>query len=171
MPQLFSGKILISVILLTVIDICLTPIFGAARPMTAYILIIFAVLEGIDGRKIAGLAILAGGLRDLAGIEPLGVETFVLFLGSLAFAFVVSKIDHESPLIRIGIVFLFVLSVCFVRLALSAFLTGSNAIPTEFLFLSIISSFSTAMISPVFFSVMKGWFGKRGFLKQYELFK
>lgn len=171
MPKLFSGKILITVLVLTVLDICLAPIFGIARPLTAYLLIIFAVLDGVDGRKIAGLAVLVGALRDLSGIEPLGVETFVLFLSSLTFAYVVSKIEHESSLVQASIVFIFVLSVCVVRLALSAFLTGNNAIPTEFLFLSFVSAFSTAAISPAFFKFMKNWFGKRRFLKQYELFK
>ncbi len=171
MSKLFSGKILITVLFLTVLDLCLAPIFGAARPLTAYLLIIFAVLDGVDGRKIAGLALLVGAVRDLAGIEPLGVETFVLFLSSLIFAFVISKIEHESALVRTSITFIFVLSVCVIRLALSAFLTGNNAIPMEFIFLCVISAFSTAMISPFFYWVMKGWFGKRSFLKQYELFK
>lgn len=148
------------------------PIFGIARPLTAYLLVAFALLDTAEGRKIAGLAILVGALRDLSGIEPLGVETFVLFLNSLFFAFVTSKIERESSLMQTGIVFLFVLSVCVVRLAVSAFITGNNAIPTEFLFLSLVSAFSTAMLSPFFFWTMKIWFGQRSFYKkQYELFR
>ena len=171
MPQFFSGKILISVLFLTVLDLCLAPILGIARPLTAYLLIIFAVLDGAGGRKIAGLAVLVGAVRDLAGVEPLGVETFVLFLNSLMFAFVISKIEHESSFVRTTVVFIFVLSVCFSRLVLAAFLTGNNSISTEFLFLSAAAAFSTAMVSPFFFWLMKGWFGKRSFLKQYELFR
>lgn len=171
MPQLFSAKILITILVLTILDLCLTPLFGIARPLLAYLLVVFAILEGAEIRKIGGLALLTGVLRDFSGIEPLGVETFILSSTAIVFAFITSKIEHESVLTRTGIVFLFVFFVCMIRLALGAFITGSNAVPTQFLFLTLLSSFSTAMISPAFLWLLKGWLGRRSFLKQYELFK
>lgn len=171
MPQLFSGKVLITLLLLTVLDLCITPVFGILRPVLGYLLVTYAVFFAESSRQTAGVAIMAGMLRDLAGIEPLGVETAVLLLNAMILCFIVPKIERESHWMRSAIVFVFVFMVFLFRLAVSAFLTGYNAIPADFLSISFFSAFSTAMISPFFFYLIMGWFGNRPFLKQYELFK
>ncbi len=171
MPKLFSGKILIAVIAATVLDLCVLPVFGALRPVLAYLLVAYAVLFAENRGRIVGMALLAGGLRDLAGIEPLGVETAVLLLNALVLGFVVPKIERESTWMRVCIVFIFIMTVFLFRLTVSAFLTGANAIPSDYLSAAFSSALTTALISPFFFYLFQAWLGGRSMLKQYELFR
>ncbi len=170
MLKLFSGKVLILLIGLTAADICLTPVLGILRPVLGYLLVLYAVLFE-EGRQSAAFALTVGGLRDLTGIEPLGVETTVLLVMTLLLAFVILKIERESPWIRMAVVFIFVLTVFICRLVVGAFLTGSNAIPADYLAVSFFSAFSTAMISPFVFLFFHRFFGRQTLLKQYELFR
>lgn len=170
MPRLFSGKVLTAVLAAAVLDICVMPLFGPVRPVLGYLLAVYAVFFAESG-KVKGVALLVGLLRDLAGIEPLGVETLVLLAAAMVLAFIVPKIERESLWTRMGICFVFVFSVFLVRLAFSAFLSGSNAIPASTLVFSLYSALSTALISPFVFWLLQGWFGMRPALRQYELFR
>lgn len=170
MPRFFTAKVFLTVLFLWAFDLCLAPVAGMLRPVFSYLIVLYAVFFA-DWRKTITLAIAVGFLRDSSSIQPLGIETFVLFAASFILGFVIQKIERESSLIRTSLTFVFVFTVLLSNLCLTAFLEPGNGLPPYFVWTTLCSAFATALIAPAFFWVARKWFGERAFLKQYELFR
>ncbi len=171
MPRIFSGKVILCLLFLLVLDISLAPFLrvGAFQPIFIYLAVVYSVFEWPVLKSIQ-LAVTVGFLRDLLGVQPFGVEACMLGLLALGLAVFVNRIEKQSLLMRFIGSFLFVFFALISILMLSGLLGAPVEISSQTMGLSFYSAASTAFMMPVIFYFMARWFGQREFLKQYELF-
>ena len=171
MPRRISWKIIFYLLFLFLLDWSFVPLFapGSFRPSFLYLAILYAAFVW-QRSYLFPVALAAGLLRDLAGSQPLGVETAVLLSAAMLLDFLIHKIQRDSQLVKMATAFLF--SFCSSAASLSLFIILSappNMNPYSFFF-CLHSALATAIVSPVFFYFTSLWFHDRTPLKQYELF-
>lgn len=170
MPRFFSGKVILYILALHVLDLCITPALGIFRPVFLYLWVLYAAFYGPVSALIPA-AIIAGVLRDLTGSQPLGVETLSLAGMSCALTFLILKFEHELFLMRLILGAIFIFSTLVLNMILSSFLDPSAAIVWHGFHASFFVTFISTLIMPVFFELTQKWFPQEtNSLKQYELF-
>lgn len=139
-------------------------------PLPLYLMVLYACLEW-GWKTTIPVAFCAGLLRDIVGSAPFGVETSALVISSLVLDLLVQKIEHSLMVFRMAIALIFL--TC--AMGLSYFFTllfGARTAFTPSDFHTLFgSALYTALLYPIFFSLMSRWFQNRRTLKQYELFK
>ncbi len=172
MHRFASPKIIVYLFFWLIVDLCLIPALRveAVRPVCLYLAVLYAAFEW-HGQHLFTMALAVGILRDLTGSEPLGVETAVLGLSTLALHFFVPKLDRRSFTIRFVVTLVFVFLVLVADSVLASLLGAQNRISWYFLYAILNSALATAILMPFVFSLSGRWFGDRAPLKQYELFR
>lgn len=171
MPRILSAKVLIFVFLLHIIDLSLTSLLrvGPVRPVFLYLAIVYASFQW-GGRKTLALSAVAGGLRDITGVHPVGVETVVLVVSALLLDFWVHKIERQSLLVRTVSAFLYIALALFLILTVSTLLGEPVGLSTYLAASILLTALYTACWTPVFFYLAMRWFHDKVPMKQYELF-
>lgn len=170
MPRIFSPKVILFILFLHMLDICVLPALGAFRPILSYLWILFVAFHW-PLKELWPAVLWVGILRDLAGTQPLGVETAALFGVAALLLFFMLKFEREFFLLRLAAGFLFVfLSLC-LNLFLSHFISLHSQWTWHALGTCFLCAFWTAILMPFFFAFCGRWFmGEVHFRKQYELF-
>jgi rod shape-determining protein MreD len=171
-PRVFSGKVILLLLALLVLEISLTPLFRPAgiQPFLLYLMILYAAFEW-DWERVIKMAIAVGLIRDMTISPLLGLETVTLAIAAFLLGLGVQKIDRGSTSMRIGISLLFVFFVSVINLILTGFLTAQNLISLNILSNSFSIAVSSAVVAPFFYALLGRWYGERVPLKQYELFR
>ncbi|MBI3306786.1 MAG: rod shape-determining protein MreD [Candidatus Omnitrophica bacterium] len=170
MPRIFSGKVILYLIILVALDMSLRPMIRLwdAGPIFIYLMIPYAVFQWERSRALT-LAAFIGVFRDLTGTHPLGLETIVLVLFTFLFDLLAQKVERNFNFIRVAGTFLFVFCVLTVLAVAACFFGGDAAFgyPAGVVF---VTAFYTGCLAPLFFNLTARWFHDRLPLKQYELF-
>lgn len=172
MHRLFSGKVILYLLFLLVLDICFIPLFHfqLLRPVFLYLMIVYAAFAW-HGRNGIEIGFAAGVLRDLASFQPFGIETAVLSLSAWMLVAITHQIDRNSFILRFAITFLFVLFVSTLNLVLPVFLASSRNFSWYSWSACWVMAFSSALVMPFFFHFTARWFQDHSSLRQYELFR
>ncbi|MDD5670666.1 MAG: hypothetical protein PHN49_03400 [Candidatus Omnitrophica bacterium] len=172
MPRIFSGRVILFLILLLTFDVTVTPIFrfGDVQFFLTYLLVLYATFQW-GWQTTIPMAILVGLMRDFLGTQSLGIETCSLLFASILLYLLVQKIERESLSLRMMITFIFVFCTLLVNLFLSNYLSGAMNVTWYHLAVAFGSALYTVLIMPVFFHVSAKWFHDSAVLQQYELFR
>lgn len=171
MPRAFPGKIILYLVFMLMLDVTVMPAFftGLFRPIFLYLWVPYVAFKW-NWRYSVPMAFVAGILRDFTTVQPLGVETVVLVSCAIGLALFTQKIERESLLMQMFVVFSFVFLVLSTILILSGFLVSGHPVGSYGILVSLTAAFSSAVIAPVYFALTEWWFQGRSGLKQYELF-
>ncbi len=172
MRRLVSGKVIFYLLLCLALDVSVMPFFRFDffyPPGFLYLMVFYSAFVW-HGRHTLALGIVAGLLKDLVSLQPLGIETAVLGAASFGLVLMIQTVDRESLVNRFLTCFIFVLSVSFLTWALSGFLVSSSPVSWYPVSACLKLAFSTSMAMPVFFYFTGRWFKEQQHLKQYELF-
>lgn len=170
MPRFFSGKVILYILVLHVLDVCLTPVLGVFRPVFLYLWVLYVAFYG-PVRALIPAAVFAGLLRDLSGSQPLGVETISLTGMVCALTFLILKFQHELFLMRMILGALFIFCTLIFNMILSGFLEPNTAMVWHGFYASLFMTFVSALMMPFFFEVTQKWLPQEtSSRKQYELF-
>lgn len=162
MPRILSAKSLIYLWMLLVLETTVFPVlFGPfLRPALLYLMVVYAAFEWHWTRALP-MAVLAGGVRDLAAFQPLGMETAALAVASLGLAFFVQKIQTSSLAVRGVGTFLFI----FWALLLSGILGRIFKAPASMTWNALVAyagiALVTTLVMPLFFALTSRWFEER----------
>ena len=169
MPRLFSGKVILYLLLLMVLDVCLMPALGPFRPILTYLWILYVAFHAPSETLAASVMI--GVLRDLAGSQPLGIETAGLAVVSTGLLFFMQKLAREFFPMRMMGAMIFVFSALLMNLILANFLSPTPQITLYALGACVASAVVSALLMPVFFFITDyGFRDSVRNLRQYELF-
>lgn len=169
MPRLFSGKVILYLLFLVILDVSLMPDFGIFRPVLTYLWVLYVAFH--HPSETLPVSVLAGLLRDGVSSQPLGTETAALVMVSMGLLFVMQKLGHQFFPMRLALTAVFVFSGMLMNLMLSSFLSSAPQFSWAAVFSCFAAAFASTLAMPVFFYGTKKWFheGSRD-LKQYELF-
>lgn len=169
MPRLFSGKVVLYLLVLIVLDVCVMPLFGIFRPILTYLWILYIAFYAPS--EILAAAVMTGILRDLVSSQPLGIETAGLTAVSSGLLFFMQKLEREFFPMRMAGAMIFVFSAQIMNLTLSSFLSPASQFSWPALSACLASSFISALVMPVFFFITDYGFRESvRNLRQYELF-
>ncbi len=170
MPRIFSGKVILYLVILHVVDLCLTPVLGVWRPIFLYLWILYVAFYG-PVQALIPAAVMVGLLRDLTGSQPLGVETLSLTAVASAVTFLILKFEHEFFLMRMILGVLFVFFSLVLNMIFSGFLAPKTPLTWYAFYSSFFVSVISTLVMPFFFDFTRKWFPpETNSLKQYELF-
>ncbi len=170
MPRFFSGKVILYVLILHVLDLCLTPSLGIFRPVFLYLWVLYAAFCGPVSALIPA-AVIAGVLRDLSGSQPLGVETISLTGMACALTFLILKFQHEFFLMRMILGAIFIFFTLILNMIFSSFLAPNTPVMWNGFYASFFVTVISTFAMPFFFEVTRKWFPQEtNSLRQYELF-
>ena len=172
MPRLFSAKVILYFLFLTVLDATVMPALQirSVYPSMLYLFICYAAYEW-GGHKTVYVAFWAGLLRDLLGGGSIGLQASLLVGLALMLDFVVQKMQREFPGIYYIATFLFVFCAGAAQLFVGC-LTGSlsPSLAGGYLELSVMTALYTSAMLPFFNFMTNRWFG-RSSGRQFELFR
>jgi rod shape-determining protein MreD len=169
MPRLFSGKVILYLLILLILDICLMPALGAFRPILTYLWILYIAFHVPS--EILAAAVLTGIFRDLFGSQPLGIETAGLVAVSSGLLFFMQKLEREFFPMRMAGAMIFVFSALLMNLTLASFLSPTPQFSFAAVGACFASAFISGLIMPVFFFITDfGFKDSVRNLRQYELF-
>lgn len=171
MPRIFSAKIILCFLFLTVLDGAVMPAFHifSVFPSFLYLFVCYVAFEW-GSQKTVYVAFWAGLARDLLGSGIIGVEATSLVAMALALDFLVQKMEREFPGMYFMITFLFIFFVGTLRLFLGCPEGLPPGVIWNYLGLNALAAFYSSALLPVFYFLSDRWFGQRS-IKQYELFR
>ena len=169
MPRLFSAKVILCFLLLTVLDGTVMPVFQihGVYPSFLYLFICYAAFEW-GSHKTVFIAFWAGLLRDLLGGGLIGLEACLLTALALALDFLVQKMERQLSGIYFIITFLFVFCAGVLRFLASYAGDLPASLALGYLLVIAMTALYTAALWPIFNFVANKWFGHPA--RQYELF-
>ena len=172
MYRVFSGRVILYLLFLLVLDITLVPLvrIGFVRPVLEYLIILYAAFQW-GWQKTLPIAITVGILRDFVSSQSLGIETSSLIFASFVLDLLVQKMEREIWFLRLTAAFLFVFCASMSSLILSSFLGEGIHVSGASVTIALGTSFYTAILMPPFFYLTARWFHDRFAFKQYELFR
>ncbi len=171
MPRIFSGRVILYLLLLLIADLTITPFFqiGSARPVLQYLMVLYAAFQW-DWKKAVPMAFAVGILRDLTNSPWLGAETMSLVLAALLLDFWAQKMVREIFGLRLLIGFVFLVCALFLNFIVSGLVSETVAFSWYDTMTILGTALYTVLLAPFFFWLTAKWFHDRFLLKQYELF-
>lgn len=162
MPRLFTGKVILYLLLLLILDVSIVPVFAAdrPRPVFLFLFVLFVAYEW-DWRKTFAAALWAGLIRDVISMQALGAETFSLLIASAGLIFYIQKVQTAWTPVKMlgafGFVFMSqILSVLWASLAMHTSLLSLEIFRQAFF-----SALLSAALLPVFFVLSRRVFRPR----------
>jgi hypothetical protein len=169
MSRFITGKVILYLFILIILDVALMPVFGIFRPSLTYLWVLYAAFHA--PWSVLPAAVIAGIGRDLVGSQPLGIETAVLVTMSIGLNFAMQKLEHGFLPMRFIVATAFIFLGMMLNLAFSGFLFAAPQLSWYAVFSCFMSAVTSAAVMPVFFYFTSKWFPVEGrMLKQYELF-
>lgn len=171
MPRIFSAKVILYLVFLTILDGTIMPVFriGPVYPSFLCLFVCYVAFEWGHGKTVY-VAFGAGLARDFLGTGVLGMEATVFVALSLALDFLVRKMEREFPGMYLMITFLFIFLAGACRLLLEYL----GDLPLEafgnYLGLIALTALYTSLLLPLFYLMTNRWFHHTT-AKQYELFR
>lgn len=171
MSRVFTGKVILYLLVLLVCDLCLTPVVrtSALRPTLLPLLIPYAAFEW-HPKRILPVAFLVGLLVDLTGAQPLGVATVAFVGAAWIFKIAVQKTERHWLLIQLVLTFSYLFVASAAALALSLWLGNFSAVSNAVVGTLAGSSLVSTAFFPLFVRGTRLWFRDAALLKQCELF-
>ncbi|HXV28052.1 MAG TPA: rod shape-determining protein MreD [bacterium] len=172
MPRIFSGRVILYVLILLVLDLAIVPFFriGVLQPPLGYLLILYAAFQW-DIRKAVPTALAVGISRDLVSSQWFGLEMICCVSAAFLLELAVQKIEHTDFAFRAGIAFVFIFLIEILSLLLSnPFAGDTNRFWVGF-GTAVGAAAYACVILPAFFYLSARWFRDRPPVKQLELFR
>ncbi len=172
MHRVLSARVIGYLILLTVIDFTILPLFriGSVQPILAYLLVLYVTFQW-GWQKTVPIALAVGLVRDLTGGQYFGFETVALLYNSILLDLVARHIGRDSWLLKISAAFFFIFCVQMLHIILLSIFTQLTYVSWYWCGQTLASAMYTALTVPIFFYFTARWFGDRMIMKQYELFQ
>ena len=172
MPRVLSGRVILYLLTLLVLDLAIVPFFriGFAQPSLGYLMILYATFQW-DIRKTIPVALAVGLLRDLVNSPWFGMEMLSCAAAGFLLESVIQKIERTALLFRFLISFVFILLIEILNLLLSNSLSGNSTGPGIRFGMVVGSALYSCALLPGFFYLTAWWFQDQLPVKQYELFK
>ncbi len=172
MPRILSGRVILYLLVLLVLDLSLAPFFriGFLKPSLGYLLILYATFQwGVQ--KTVPMALAVGISRDLVNSQWVGIETLACGMTAFGLEIVIQKIERKALLFRLMISFVFILLIELFNLLLSNSLTEDSNLFWGGLGGILGTTVYSCALLPVFFYCTAWWFRDQLLIKQYELFR
>ncbi len=172
MPRILSGRVIVYLLILLILDLAIAPFFriGFLKPALGYLMILYATFQW-GMKKTIPVALAVGLSRDLANSQHFGVETFSCVTAAVLLELVIQKIERTALFFRFFISFVFILMIQVVNFTLSYSVAGGSHFFWNSLGIGLGTAIYTCALLPVFFYLTAWWFQDRLPVKQYELFK
>ena len=172
MHRLLSGRLLIFLVLLFALQHAFSPLFEwiGGRVDFLYLAVLdYAFFQNWE--LVAFFALVVGLVRDFAGGHLFGIETASLTSSGVLLWLGMPKLERESPWVRYGLVFLFVLITEAIGFTLGSRLEAPGVSPGTLAVNLFVTTVGTTAAAPGFFWLTARWFRRTPSLKQYELFR
>ena len=171
MRRFVSARLLILAALLLILQYAASPFFNLLKGRIDFLyLLILDYAFFWSGERVAFFSLTIGLLRDFLGGHIFGIETASLTATGLLLHFGTQKLERESPFIRFGMTFLFVLLSESLSLNLGCWLETPKGLYWSLTSGIFWTTIYTTAFSPVFFWCTNRWFRRPSYKKQYELF-
>jgi len=171
LPRVITQRLILALLFWLVAEMTFLRAFhvGGAMPLPLYLMVLYACLEW-GWKTTIPVAFCAGICRDFVGSSPFGVETSALVISSLVLDLLVQKIEHSFMVFRMAIALIFLTCAMGLNYSFTLVFGARTGFESSDFGVLFGSALYTALLYPVFFSLMSRWFKDRRVFKQYELF-
>ncbi len=162
MPRLFSGKVILYLLFLLILDISVLPALAAdqPRPVFLHLFVLFVAYEW-DWRKTFAAALWVGLIRDVISMQALGAETFALLMTSAGLIFYIQKVQTAWTPVKMVGAFGFIFLSQILAVLLASLAVHSSLLSMEIVRQAFFSALLSSALLPLFFVFSQRVFQRR----------